>query len=58
MPYWSHRADIHVGDGNLLKGEQILIPKPMQKEMFKRLHQGHHRMMKCIARAQQSMCGG
>lgn len=41
MPYWSHRADIHVANGILLKGERILIPKPMKREMLDRLHQGH-----------------
>ncbi|KAI2647439.1 Transposon Tf2-9 polyprotein [Labeo rohita] len=55
MPYWSHRADIHVANGILLKGERILIPKPMQREMLDRLHQGHQGTTKCIARAQQSM---
>lgn len=55
VPYWSHRADIHVANGILLKGERILIPKPMQREMLERLHQGHQGMTKCIARAQQSI---
>ena len=55
LPYWPYRADIHVADGILLKGERILIPAPMRREMLERIHHGHQGMTKCFARAQQSM---
>lgn len=47
IPYWPHRADIHMADGILLKGEWILVPAPMCREMLDKIHHGHQGMTKC-----------
>lgn len=46
IPYWPHRADIHMADGILLKGEWIVIPAPMCREMLDKIHHGHQGMTK------------
>lgn len=40
-PYWTFRDELTVCDDILMKGQQVIIPKSMQKEMLMRTHEGH-----------------
>lgn len=53
--YWQHRSDIAVQDGLLMKGSRIIIPGPMRKEILAKIHQGHQGIVKCRARARESV---
>ena len=53
-PYWEHRQDLtHVG-GLILRGQQIVIPSIMRKDMLSRIHEGHLGVEKCKRRARNS----
>ncbi len=55
LPYWSHRGEISVEQGLLLRGVRLIIPKVMQAEMLDRVHDGHQGITKCRERAKQSI---
>ena len=38
-PYWSYKEDLSIINGILLKGERLIIPSSMRKEVLKQLHQ-------------------
>ena len=39
--YWDMRDELSELNGIILRGERILIPTSMRKEMLERIHQGH-----------------
>ena len=39
--YWDVRDELSELNGIILRGERILIPISMRKEMLERIHQGH-----------------
>ena len=39
--YWDVRDELSELKGTILKGERILVPSFMRKEMLERIHQGH-----------------
>ena len=39
-PYWTFRDELNVCDDILMKEQQVIIPKSMQKEMLMRIHEG------------------
>ena len=39
--YWDVRHELSELNGIILRGERILIPISMRKEMLGRIHQGH-----------------
>ena len=49
--YWSSRDSLTVEDGLILKGEKIIIPKPIQQEVLHKLHEGHQGTTKTQLRA-------
>ena len=53
--YWNFRDELSVADGIILKGEKLLIPTSLQKDMLTRIHTGHMGVTKCIQRAKEVM---
>ena len=41
VPAWDVRDELSELKGIILRGERILIPTSMPKEMLERIHQGH-----------------
>ncbi|KAK3795955.1 hypothetical protein RRG08_042949 [Elysia crispata] len=41
------RSELSISDGLLLKGDRIIIPATLQKEVLGRIHQGHFGITKC-----------
>ncbi|KAK2172203.1 hypothetical protein NP493_985g00047 [Ridgeia piscesae] len=52
-PYYHFRGDITEIDGVLVKGPTVIIPKTLQGDMLKKIHEGHLGIEKCQARARQ-----
>ncbi|XP_056114034.1 uncharacterized protein K02A2.6-like [Rhinichthys klamathensis goyatoka] len=54
-PYWPKRATLTLAGELLLRGQRIVIPHDMRQEILNNLHSGHQGIVKCRARAQQSV---
>ncbi|UYV76768.1 K02A2.6-like [Cordylochernes scorpioides] len=54
--YWQFQDDLTYQNGLLLRGQRILIPRSMRKEILEKLHQGHFGINKCRSRAKESVC--
>ncbi|KYQ58518.1 Uncharacterized protein K02A2.6 [Trachymyrmex zeteki] len=55
-PYYEVRGILTTtGDGILLCGTRIHIPKGLREEVSKRIHQGHLDEKKCLGRARQAI---
>ena len=54
-PYWKARTDITVQEGLVMKGSRIVIPAAMRQEILSKLHEGHLGIVKCRARARESV---
>ena len=50
-PYWSFRDELSVENGLIMKGERLIIPSCMQKEILDKIHTGHQGVIKCQLRA-------
>ena len=46
-PYWNYRDKISTYDGIMFKGEKVIVPKTMQREMLEIIHSSHLGMEKC-----------
>ena len=53
-PYFDSRHDITEIEGLLVKGNRIIIPTIMRKDILSRIHVGHQGMEKCKRRARLS----
>lgn len=51
VEYWNHQCDISEIDGIMFKGEKIIVPQNLRKDMLDRIHMGHMGMEKCKNRA-------
>ena len=49
------RSELSVFEGLLLRGDQIVIPRSMRKEILQRIHDGHLGVTKCRERANQGV---
>ena len=47
--------DLHVVDGVLFRGTQIVVPQSLRSEMLNRIHEGHLGITKCKQRARQCL---
>ncbi|UYV61651.1 K02A2.6-like [Cordylochernes scorpioides] len=53
--YWQFQEDLTYQNGLLLRGQIILIPKSLRKDILEKLHQGHFGINKCRSRAKESV---
>ena len=54
-PFWRSRGELTLGNGLLLYGNRIVVPKPMQRETLQKLHEGHQGIQQCSLRASTSV---
>lgn len=54
-PYWSQRANLTICDGVLLHGSRLVVPQSLRSEVLRSLHEGHQGIVKCRARARESV---
>lgn len=54
-PYWSERDELTIVQGILMKSNRIVIPSSMKLEVLDRIHEGHQGIVKCRARARESV---
>ena len=54
-PHYHFRGDITEIDGVLVKGPKVIIPKTLQGDKLKKIHEGHIGIEKCQARERQVM---
>ena len=54
-PYWLTRGDLTFGEDLLLYGGRVVIPKQLQDETVRKLHQGHQGIQRCRLRAQSAV---
>ena len=54
-PYWNFRGEFSVVRDLILKSSRILIPSSLRLEVLDKIHQGHQGIVKCRARAKQSV---
>jgi transposase InsO family protein len=55
LPYYQYRNDFSQAEGFLLKGTRLVIPSSLQLEIINFIHNGHQGIVKCRARANQSV---
>ncbi|PIK38385.1 hypothetical protein BSL78_24770 [Apostichopus japonicus] len=53
--YWAYRDELSVEDGLIIKGDRIVVPKTMQKDILRKLHEAHQGITKCQLRAKASV---
>ena len=53
--YWNFRCDLVIDDGIVLKGNRIVVPEKLRKEVLKAIHTGHQGESKCILLARESV---
>ncbi|XP_037079231.1 uncharacterized protein K02A2.6-like [Pollicipes pollicipes] len=51
VPYFNCRDELSVHDGIIVRGDRVVIPKTMRKEMLVKLHAGHSGINSCLRRA-------
>ena len=54
-PYFTYKDELTVSDNVLLKGDRIVIPRKLQHEMLKVLHESHLGMVKTKQLAKESV---
>ena len=54
-PYHSVANELSVDNGLILRGNRVIIPPPLRKEMLSRIHTGHQGIVKCREKARQSV---
>ena len=53
--YWNSRGELSVVGNLILKATRILIPSSLRLEVLDKIHQGHQGIVKCRARAKESV---
>ena len=53
--YFGLRDELTIADGVILKGERIVIPKCMRKDVMKNVHSSHIGIEGCLRRARESV---
>ena len=52
-PYFDYRDELTVQDVIVLRGERVVIPTSMQKELKAKVHAGHSSIISCLRRARE-----
>ena len=53
--YWTYRDEIGVYNGVLYKGDRVIVPTALRKEMMKRIHASHQGQQACLRRAKDAL---
>ena len=53
--YWNFRCDLVIDDGLVLKGDRIVIPQSLKKEVLEAIHTGHQGKTKCVLLERESV---
>ena len=51
IPYFHFRDELSVQDGFIFKGERVVIPQSMRRDMLKRIHSSHIGVEGCLRRS-------
>ena len=54
-PYWNFRDEITCIDDMLFKGHKLIVPQKLRPEMLNIIHEAHTGIVKCKARARESL---
>ena len=55
IPYFQVRSELSIAEGLIFKGDKIVIPYSLRKEMKERIHVGHMGIERCKAQTRQLM---
>ncbi|PIK38375.1 hypothetical protein BSL78_24788 [Apostichopus japonicus] len=39
--YWEYQGELHYADGLLFRGERLIVPQSLRKQMLSKIHEGH-----------------
>ena len=53
--YWTYRDEIGVYNGVLYKGDRVIVPTALRKEMMKGIHASHQGQQACLRRAKDAL---
>lgn len=53
--YWNFRDEIGVVDGVFFKGDRVIVPQSLRKEMLEELHESHQGIVRSKQRAREVM---
>ena len=53
--YWTYRDEIGVYNGVLYKGDRVIVPTALRKEMVKRIHASHQDQQVCLRRVKDAL---
>ncbi|KAK2549435.1 Uncharacterized protein P5673_030110, partial [Acropora cervicornis] len=53
--YWTYHDEIGVYNGVLYKGDRVIVPTALRKEMMKRIHASHQGQQACLRRAKDAL---
>ena len=51
LPYFNYRDELTIQDGIVYRGDRIVVPKALRKDMKNRVHAGHLGINSCLRRA-------
>ncbi|KAG1712216.1 hypothetical protein GQR58_002396 [Nymphon striatum] len=51
LPYFDYRDELSVMDGIIMRGDRVVIPGSMRREMKEKVHAGHLGINSCVRRA-------
>ncbi len=54
-PYWSMRDELSTQDGLLFRGQRVVVPKSLRRDMIKRVHSAHMGIESCLRRARECL---
>ena len=57
LPYFGKRDELSVDDGMVVKGERLVIPKSLRRDLMRRLHYAHSGVVSSLSRARECIYG-
>jgi hypothetical protein len=55
LPYWNQRHQLCMQDGIMFRGDQVVIPELIRRDMLSRIHSSHIGIEGCLRRARESL---